>query len=100
MMKQNIKFKPEICLLGIVPETGNKENNYLMLHILTAARMAWAQWWETEKVPTDEMLIHKILECAEMDRLTHRLKQKEEHKYVQSWNLFYVWLNNRKEAVE
>lgn len=48
--------------------------------------------------PTEEMLINKVMECAEMDRLTYRLKEKEENIFFKSWNLFYNWLNKRKDV--
>lgn len=51
-----------------------------------------------ENTPSDETLINKILEYAEMDKLIYILKQTEECKFAQSWKLFYNWLSNRKEA--
>lgn len=49
--------------------------------------------WEKKAIPDEGMVINKILECAENDRLTYRLKGKEEGQFYKSWNLFYEWLN-------
>ena len=40
----------------------------------------------------DQEIIKKILDCAEMDRLTLKIKGKEDTKYYQTWDLFYQWL--------
>lgn len=98
ILRIELAFKPELFLLGILPENISKEKKYLILHITTAARLTWAQNWKLEEAPTEEMAINKILECAEMDRLTYRLKQKESSKLSEVWNLFYTWLKERKKG--
>ena len=50
------------------------------------------QYWKNEGTPTDQEIIKKILDCAEMDRLTLKIKGKEDTKYYQTWDLFYQWL--------
>lgn len=52
--KQNIEFKPEIFLLGMLPGSGDKEINYLIVHILTAARLVWAQGGKKKQSLTRE----------------------------------------------
>lgn len=99
MLKQEIKFNPELCLLGMVPTTSKKEEKYLIIHIMTAARLAWAQMWKSDKAPADHMIIKKNLECAESDKLTHKLKEKEEGKFALIWNKFYTWLDETQTEV-
>ena len=91
MSKQEIEFKLEIFLLGLLPNTVDIQSYYFILHVLTAARLIWAQVWKDENPPNDDMIIKKILESAEMDRVTKRLKGEEESRFYLNWNLFYNW---------
>ena len=59
------------------------------MHILTAARIIFTQYWKNEETPTDQEIIKKILDCAEMDRLTLKIKGKEDAEYYQTCNRFY-----------
>lgn len=36
-----------------------------------------------------------MLGCAEMDRLTLMIKEKEDTKYFRTWKLFYKWLDDK-----
>uniref|UniRef100_A0A2D4IHE8 Uncharacterized protein n=1 Tax=Micrurus lemniscatus lemniscatus TaxID=129467 RepID=A0A2D4IHE8_MICLE len=83
MIKQHIDLKPEIFLLGIMPEGYDKGTIYLILHVLTTVRIVFAQYWKNENTPSDEDVIQKILDCAEMDRLTLKIKDKEDTEYYQ-----------------
>ena len=96
-MLKNVCFKPELFLLGISPEDLDKQLVYLTLHIVTTARIVFAQHWKNEEIPTEEEIIKKILDCAEMDRLTLlRLREEEHSEYFNMWNLFYKWLEDRR----
>ena len=53
IIKKHIDFKAELFLLGI-PESIDKQNVYLIPHILTAARIIFAQYWKNEEAPTDQ----------------------------------------------
>uniref|UniRef100_A0A2D4I807 Uncharacterized protein n=1 Tax=Micrurus lemniscatus lemniscatus TaxID=129467 RepID=A0A2D4I807_MICLE len=90
MIKQHIDLKPEIFLLGMVPEGYTKEKTYLIIHVLTAARIA--QNWKSDKIPIEGKVIEKIFECAEMNRLTLVIKEKEEMEYYMVWDLFYQFI--------
>ena len=72
-----------------------KQNVYLILHIFIATRIIFAQYWKNEETPPDEEIIKKILDCAEMDRLTLKIKGKEDSEFYQTWKLFYQWLEAR-----
>uniref|UniRef100_A0A8C6XLP4 Reverse transcriptase zinc-binding domain-containing protein n=1 Tax=Naja naja TaxID=35670 RepID=A0A8C6XLP4_NAJNA len=71
---EEIYFKPEFFLLGITTKIYPKETFYLMIHIITAARMTFAQNWKNTETPTEAELIRKIIACAEMDKLTMEIK--------------------------
>ncbi|KAF7244640.1 hypothetical protein EYD10_09237 [Varanus komodoensis] len=98
MLQKPLTFKPEVFLLGIVPDDLSKQAMYLTLHVTTAARIAFAQHWKSEEPPTDELILKKILDCAEMDRLTLSLKEKEDTDFYQTWDSFYHWLEKRDYA--
>uniref|UniRef100_A0A2D4LGD4 Reverse transcriptase zinc-binding domain-containing protein n=1 Tax=Micrurus spixii TaxID=129469 RepID=A0A2D4LGD4_9SAUR len=50
MIKQHIDLKSEIFLLGMVPEGYSKEKTYLIIHVLTAASIVFAQNWKNDKI--------------------------------------------------
>uniref|UniRef100_A0A670ZNF7 Reverse transcriptase zinc-binding domain-containing protein n=1 Tax=Pseudonaja textilis TaxID=8673 RepID=A0A670ZNF7_PSETE len=93
--KEQIEYKPESFLLGIFDKQISKKAKYITIHILTAARLAFAQYWKQHQIPSDEMIIDKISKCAEMDKLTLALKNKDTSQYYDSWNCWYNWINHR-----
>uniref|UniRef100_A0A670Z8X3 Reverse transcriptase zinc-binding domain-containing protein n=1 Tax=Pseudonaja textilis TaxID=8673 RepID=A0A670Z8X3_PSETE len=44
--KEQIDYKPEFFLLGISDRYLSKKTKYVIIHILTAARLAFAQCWK------------------------------------------------------
>uniref|UniRef100_A0A8C6XGU4 Uncharacterized protein n=1 Tax=Naja naja TaxID=35670 RepID=A0A8C6XGU4_NAJNA len=60
MIKQHIDLKPEIVLLGIIPDIYNKELKYLSINVLTAASIVFAKNWKNNKIPMQEEVIKKI----------------------------------------
>ena len=56
--KKHTEFKPEMFLFGISPYDFDRKNVYLTLHVLTAARIMFAQYWG-EKLPTEEKITKK-----------------------------------------
>uniref|UniRef100_A0A670YH20 Histidine decarboxylase n=1 Tax=Pseudonaja textilis TaxID=8673 RepID=A0A670YH20_PSETE len=64
-------------------------------HVRHVSEIVSAQNWKSEEIPTDENVIRKILECAETNRLTLAIKEREQTDYYMVWDLFYQWLNNK-----
>uniref|UniRef100_A0A2D4EZ94 Reverse transcriptase zinc-binding domain-containing protein n=1 Tax=Micrurus corallinus TaxID=54390 RepID=A0A2D4EZ94_MICCO len=89
---EQIEMKPEFFLLGISYRQFPKKIKYINLHILTAARLSYAQCWKQPDIPTEEMTIQKIANCEEMDKLTLALKDKESSEYYKSWSCWYDWI--------
>uniref|UniRef100_A0A670ZAD8 Reverse transcriptase domain-containing protein n=1 Tax=Pseudonaja textilis TaxID=8673 RepID=A0A670ZAD8_PSETE len=89
--KEQIEYKPEFFLLGISDKHFPKKTKYIIIHILTAARLAFAQCWKSSCLPTDQLVIQKICDCAEMDNLTIALKNKESSAFDNNWNAWYNW---------
>uniref|UniRef100_A0A2D4I7Q1 Uncharacterized protein n=1 Tax=Micrurus lemniscatus lemniscatus TaxID=129467 RepID=A0A2D4I7Q1_MICLE len=96
--KKNTKLtelKPELFLLGIIKGEFSKKTKYIILHIATAARIAFAQFWKWDNISSEELVIQKVLECIEMDKFTLELKGKEESEYYMVWDKLYNWIKNR-----
>uniref|UniRef100_A0A670YQ47 DUF4209 domain-containing protein n=1 Tax=Pseudonaja textilis TaxID=8673 RepID=A0A670YQ47_PSETE len=65
MIKEHIDLKPEIFLLGIIPNKYSKKNAYLVIIVSAAARIVFAQHWKGKEIPTEENnKITKMLECV------------------------------------
>ena len=54
ILKNPLSSRPELFLLGIIPESVDKQNVYVMLHNLTATRIIFTQYWKNEETPPDE----------------------------------------------
>ncbi|XP_015265143.1 PREDICTED: uncharacterized protein LOC107109080 [Gekko japonicus] len=46
--------------------------------VLTAARIVFARKWKDENIPTKEDIIFKVLDLAEMERLTYIIQEKSD----------------------
>lgn len=91
-----IDLNPETFLLGMKPENLNKSNWYLALHIIIAARISFAQEWKSKNIPSEATLIAKIMDCAEADKLTGLLRDRQESGLYRSWDRWYAWLQKKK----
>uniref|UniRef100_A0A2D4NVC3 Uncharacterized protein n=1 Tax=Micrurus surinamensis TaxID=129470 RepID=A0A2D4NVC3_MICSU len=69
---EHIQFKPELFLLGIITEGHSKGTAYLILQVLTAARMVYAQYWKNQSIPPNREIIRKTTACAESDKTNFR----------------------------
>ncbi|XP_060542377.1 uncharacterized protein C21orf62 homolog isoform X1 [Pantherophis guttatus] len=101
IIKEEIDLNPEIFLLGMVKKGHGKEKVHLLIHITTAARLAYAQYWKKKDLPPDDLIISKILECTEISKLTHEINDDENSDYDTVWGRWYEWINDRiKEGVK
>ncbi|XP_034277743.1 major histocompatibility complex class I-related gene protein-like isoform X2 [Pantherophis guttatus] len=55
------------------------------------------RYWKQNNIPSDEIIIRKILECAEMDKMTMEFKERDDSDYYEVWNKMYSWLENGKQ---
>lgn len=88
-MNSSVPLKSEIFLLNITTEMQNKDK-YLVIQIITAARIVYAQMWKIVAVPDDIKLIDKLFELAEMDIITERLKAGNVNKIESAWKPFFM----------
>ena len=64
---------------------------YIVVYIVTAARILYAKNWKSPMVPKQEDLIEKIWEIAEMDILSEVMKDCPIQKATERWDLFKKW---------
>ena len=92
IFKLTVPKKPEAFLLGIVGPEIPKEYFTVFMYATTAARTIYAQKWKQEEVPTKEEWLMKMMDYAEMARLTVKLREQEEKKFFEDWKCFVEYL--------
>uniref|UniRef100_A0A2D4GQQ4 Reverse transcriptase zinc-binding domain-containing protein n=1 Tax=Micrurus corallinus TaxID=54390 RepID=A0A2D4GQQ4_MICCO len=92
---EQLELEPELFQLGIFKKKYVKSTKYLLLYILTAARIAFAQCWKQPSIPSEKLIIQKVMSCAEMDTLTLSLKDKEASIFYKVWEQWYNWIERR-----
>ena len=75
------------------------EKKYLAIHTLTAARILFAKHWKDPENPSQEELIAKILDTAEIDKLSEWLDSTRKMNHEDCWHKFYDWLRNRINSI-
>ena len=60
--------------------------------MITAARLLYAQKWKNETIPTANEWIMKMMELAEMAKLTTIIKEGSVIKFMSDWKLFIEFL--------
>uniref|UniRef100_A0A2D4IQL6 Reverse transcriptase zinc-binding domain-containing protein n=1 Tax=Micrurus lemniscatus lemniscatus TaxID=129467 RepID=A0A2D4IQL6_MICLE len=68
-----LELKPELFLLGRIKGKFSKQIQYIILHMITAARIVFAQSWKLENIPSEEM----------------------ESEYYAVWDKWYKWIAHR-----
>lgn len=65
-----IPLESKIFLLNIFPKGVCKEMKYILINMITAARIVYVQHLKSAVIPSREMEISKIYGVIEMDNLT------------------------------
>ena len=78
-----------------------KKYGYLMLYMITAARILYAQYWKKEHIPTIEEWMFKLLKLAQMAKLTILMKDKNISRFKELWQplLDYLLITERNEVM-
>jgi len=85
ILQTRIPFKPEVFLLGILEEQMEKSSRRIMQYMVTAARLIYAQNWKTQKIPTIQDWLIKLMDMAESDKLTCLLKENSNLYFLREW---------------
>ena len=94
MLRYNFVKKPEAFLLGIVGTDIEKKDIRLFQYATAAARILLAQKWKQEELPTKEEWTVKLTEYAEMDKLTGRIREQRDQKFIKDWLKFTNYLKD------
>uniref|UniRef100_A0A670HPA6 Reverse transcriptase domain-containing protein n=1 Tax=Podarcis muralis TaxID=64176 RepID=A0A670HPA6_PODMU len=86
--------RPEAFLLGMVGREIKKEDYRLFQYATAAARVLIAKNWKVEGLPTLEEWRYKLLEYAEMDRLSGKIRYIKDQRFVKDWESFTKYLEN------
>lgn len=81
----DIDPSPELALTSIFPDELHKTHKYILLLLLTAARLLYATKWKSSSIPSENEYINKILEVIELDRLSNRLSNDGVEEFIDVW---------------
>ena len=89
-------MKPEAFLLGIMDKQLNEKGETLFWYMTTAARLLYAQNWKNETIPMMEEWMLKILELAEMAKLTAIIREISTNMFRLEWNPLIEYLHEKE----
>uniref|UniRef100_A0A670K2B4 Reverse transcriptase domain-containing protein n=1 Tax=Podarcis muralis TaxID=64176 RepID=A0A670K2B4_PODMU len=92
ILKYTFPKKPEAFLLGIMSKEIKNEDKKIFLYATTAARIMLAQNWKIELIPTIRDWQVKMINYAELDRLTGRIRDQDDQKVKKNWNKFWKYI--------
>uniref|UniRef100_A0A670JGC5 Reverse transcriptase domain-containing protein n=1 Tax=Podarcis muralis TaxID=64176 RepID=A0A670JGC5_PODMU len=97
-MKKILRYtfikKPEAFLLGLVGKEIKNKDHKLFQYATTAARVLLAQNWKSEGLPTIEEWRAKLLDYAEMDKMTGKIRYSKDQRFIKDWESFTKYLEN------
>ena len=64
------------------------------MYAITAAMILYTQRWKQEETPSKEEWLQKMMEFAEMAKLTATLRDQEENTFYQEWKCFADYIRN------
>lgn len=85
ILKIKINKNPTFFLLGIDLREIDKEDRTLTWYSIVAARLTYAKYWKTEKIPKTSEWMEKLMYLAEMDKITKKLREQNDEKYKNDW---------------
>lgn len=80
ILQINMAMKPELFLLGFMNSEIEKKYRKLILYIITAARLLYAEKQKNNEVPSLKDWIIKLMALVEMARLTNLVREKKDWK--------------------
>lgn len=96
IFKLNFPKNPETFLLGIEYNVLPKNFWSLFMYLTTAARLVYAQQWKNVNVPNKDDWLNKVLELAEMAKLTALIRDQYEI-FKKDWKPLLVYLEKYKQ---
>uniref|UniRef100_A0A670J1I6 Reverse transcriptase domain-containing protein n=1 Tax=Podarcis muralis TaxID=64176 RepID=A0A670J1I6_PODMU len=98
ILKYTFTKKPEIFLLGILGNEIKKKDRKFVYYAVTAARVILAQKWKQQEIPTVDEWRTKVLDYAESDKLTGKIRYLRDQKFIKEWGKFVDYLEHISEG--
>lgn len=92
VFKYTFPKRPEAFLLGIMGKEIKNEDKKIFLYATTAARIMLAQNWKIETIPNISDWQVKMINYAELDRLTGRIRDQDDQKFQKNWSKFWKYI--------
>uniref|UniRef100_A0A670IZE6 Reverse transcriptase domain-containing protein n=1 Tax=Podarcis muralis TaxID=64176 RepID=A0A670IZE6_PODMU len=90
--------KPEAFLLGMIGREIRKKDHRFFQYATSAARILIAQNWKSENLPTIEEWRAKLLDYAEMDKMTGKIRYSKDQRFIEEWENFTNYLEKLSEG--
>lgn len=75
-----------------------KEDKTLFLYATTAARIMLAQNWKLEVIPNISDWQVKMINYAELDRISGRLRDQDEQKFHDNWKKYLMYMESKSQV--
>lgn len=96
IIDKEVSMCPEICILGLIPETlalRTHERKLVNLCLIHTKRLI-ARHWKSVHCPSLDSWIAELSSCIAIERLTYIIKQKT-HIFHKIWDSFLLFLESR-----
>lgn len=97
ILKTNLQLNPEIIIFSSADNQIEKNNAVIIRYMTTAARLSYAQYWKLNKAHTVEEWVVKVLETAEIAKLSALIKDKSLTNFRTIWNPHWTFLLRKEE---
>ena len=94
-------MKPEQFILGLMDQQLEKQHGTLFLYMITAAKLIYAQRWKDAQIPSMEDWMIKLMELAQMAKLTALIRENTVTGFVSIWKplLDYLLVMQKNEVL-
>lgn len=94
IQKIKIVKLPELMLLGLKLDEINVKDRTSMWYLLTAGRILYASLWKQEEAPNLERWIINLMNIIEMDKITRKLRMKDQSEFQNCWQKVKDYITN------
>lgn len=100
IFKYTFPKRPEAFLLGLIGKEIEKKDKNLFLYATTAARNMLAQNWKTDIIPNIMDWQVKMMDYAELARLSGKLRDQDEQKFQENWSKYLMYIRNNCKSLK
>lgn len=81
--------------MGIDIRRRDETDRILTWYMITATRVLYAKYWKTTKIPRISEWLEKLIFCAEMDKITKKMRDQMDVKFQQDWMKRKDYINKK-----